>query len=204
MLPGNLVHPVTHGPEENIVGPLHMAIEGKLDDCLGPLDRLQLALEVGVSEFLLGDIGGILHHLEGTSVGIQNRIVAGLDPHFPPTFAEAFVLGGLIPAGPELAPELMVLGAVGGGLIDEHAMVFTPDLLQPVTHRVEEGVVGDQDRAVEVELDDRLGLVDGLDLSPEVGQVLRADFDHPLRHSFGDRRWGPGIPAVAASHWCSR
>ena len=38
---------------------------------LGLADRGDLAFEIGVSEFLLGDVGGILDHFEGLSILIE-------------------------------------------------------------------------------------------------------------------------------------
>ena len=48
-------------------------------------------------------------------------------------------------------------------------MVLALDLVQPVAERLEEVVIGGDDRAVQVELDHRLGLADGGDLALEIG-----------------------------------
>ena len=69
----------------------------------------------------------------------------------------------------EVAPELLVLGAVAVGRLDKHAVMLALDLVQPVAERREEIVVGGDDRAVQVEFDDGLGLADGGDLALVIG-----------------------------------
>ena len=58
------------------------------------------------------------------------------------------------------------------------------DLVQGVAHHAEEVVVGGDDRPVHIELDDRLGLADGRDLTGKVGicQLLLGDFRGELDH----------------------
>ena len=54
------------------------------------------------------------------------------------------------------------------GRLDEQAVVLALDLLQAIAEHLEEILVGGDDGAVEVELDDRLGLVDGVELAAQV------------------------------------
>ena len=111
----------------------------------------------------------IFDDLEGLAVEVEDRVVGGLDPDFLAALADALVFGGLEFAVVEVAPELPVLGAGAVGRLDEQAVMLALDLVQPIAERLEEVVVGGDDRAVHVELDDRLGLADGGDLALVVG-----------------------------------
>gem|GEM_PF-6156746 len=87
-------------------------------------------------------------------------------------------------AARQLFPETGIVrtGHVPG--IGEHGMVPPADLLQGVAHRGKEIVVGRQDVALQVELDDGLGLVDRGELSCEVRreELLRRDVGGELDH----------------------
>src|SRR3546814_9844694 len=73
---------------------------------------------------LLGHVGGVFHHLVGPAAGIHDRVVAGLDPDFAATLADALVLGGVILAAAQLVPEALVFGALHGGRLDEDAVML--------------------------------------------------------------------------------
>ena len=53
---------------------------------------------------------------------------------------------------------------VRSGLVDEHAVALPFDFLQRVTHRLQEDLVGIDDRAVQFEFDHRLRTLDRRDL----------------------------------------
>ena len=81
-------------------------------------------------------------------------------------------------------PELAIASAVALRRLDEHAVVLALDLRQRIAERAEEIGVGGDDRAVHVELDHGLRLVDRRDLASEIGvlQLLRGD----VGREFGD------------------
>ena len=71
-----------------------------------------------------GDVGGVFDDLERLAVGIQDRIVAGLNPDLLAALAEALVLVGVELAASELVPEHPILGALRVGRVDEHAVML--------------------------------------------------------------------------------
>ena len=80
-------------------------------DRLRLADSLDLTLELRVPQLLFGDVGGVLDHLEGIPVEIQDRVVGRLDPDLLAALADALVLGGLILAPVQRLPKLAVLDA---------------------------------------------------------------------------------------------
>ena len=108
-------------------------------------------------------------HLERFSAGVEDRVVARLDPDFSAAFGNTLVLVGIELAAAELFPEQAIFGALPVSRVDEHAVVLALDLLQAVTQRIQEVLIRGQDGAVELELDDRLRLVDRGHLAFEVG-----------------------------------
>ena len=54
------------------------------------------------------DVGGVLDDLEGLAVEVEDRVVGSLDPDFLAALADPLVLGGLVFAVVEVAPELLV------------------------------------------------------------------------------------------------
>ncbi len=70
---------------------------------------------------------------------------------------------------PELFPEARILLALAIVGVDEEPVVPALDLLQPIAHGLEEIVIGRDDRAIEIELDHRIGGADRLELPLEVG-----------------------------------
>ncbi|MNV78922.1 hypothetical protein D3C71_1724470 [compost metagenome] len=71
-------------------------------------------------------------------------------------------------------PQSLPERRIGSGLalvgVDEHAVMPALDFLQGIAHGVEEILIGHQYMTVEIELDDRLGLVDGRNLPVHIGQ----------------------------------
>ena len=95
-----------------------------------------------------------------------------MNPDFLAALADALVFRRLEFAVVEVAPELLVFGAVAVGRLDKHAVMLAFDLVQAVAERLQEILVGGDDRAVEVELDHGLGLVDGGDLAAQIHEFL--------------------------------
>ena len=75
MLALDFVQCVAHSAQEVVVGRDDRAVHVELDHRLGLADRADLSGEVGVAQLLLGDVRGVLDHLEGLAVGIHDRVV---------------------------------------------------------------------------------------------------------------------------------
>lgn len=54
------------------------------------------------------------------------------------------------------------------GWLDEQAVMLAVDFLEGIAERFEEILVGRDDGAIQLKLDDRLRLVDGLDLASKI------------------------------------
>ena len=142
---------------------------------LGELRRLRAKrandpLNLLADADLTGHVGRVFHHLEGLVVEVVTGGVRRLNPHFPPALADALVLGGLVLAAPEPRPEVSIRRAITLAGVDEHPVMLPANLVDGVTEGREEVFVRVQNRSVHRELDDRLRLADGLDLS----RVVRA------------------------------
>jgi hypothetical protein len=128
---------------------------------------------------LRGHVGGVLDDLERLAVHVQDRVVGGLDPDFVVALADALVLAGLVLAVIEVGPERPVFGAFAHLARHEDRVVFAGDLLQPVSHRIQEIPVGRDDGSVHVELDHGLRFADGVHLGKRVARLRIAA---PQRH----------------------
>src|SRR5690606_4996305 len=108
-------------------------------------------------------------HLDRLAVGIEDRVVAGLDPDLAPALAEALKLGGDIFPLAQPLPEAAVVGAGTIGHIAEHAVMPAHDLAQLIADESEKILIGPANRAIEVEFDDGLRPADRGDLRGVVG-----------------------------------
>ncbi|MNT56377.1 hypothetical protein D3C72_1936680 [compost metagenome] len=70
---------------------------------------------------------------------------------------------------PQLLPERRVGHRIALGGAHEHAVMAAQDFIQGITHGIQEILVGHQDMAIKVEFDDRLRLMDGRDLTMQIG-----------------------------------
>ena len=154
--------------EKVLVGIEDSAIEVELDDPHGLADGGQLPFEIRRAELLLSDIGGVFHHLERLAVHVQDGIIGGLDPDFLAALADALVLPGIVFATTELLPELRVFHALAVGRVHKHAVVLALNFVKGVAEGIEEVLIGIQDGAVEIELDDRHGFANSSYLSFKV------------------------------------
>jgi hypothetical protein len=190
MLARDLGERVAHRGEEIVVGGDDGAVEIELDHGLRAGDRRDLAGVLHAADLALGDVGGELDDLGRLVGAVQDRIVRGLDPHFAAALGDALVFGGLIFAAIEPGPERVIVRIVALLRRHEHAVVLACDFVEPVTHRVEEILVGGDDRAVHVELDHRLRLADRNRLRQ---RVARGGTALPQRHKIipfiGGRAW---------------
>ena len=110
---------------------------------------------------MLRDVAGKLDDLERPTGEIEDRVVARLDPDLAIALGYTFELTCLKSAGPEVRPELPVLRTPSVRGIHEHRVVLAADFLEPIAQNLQDVRVGRKDCAVEVELDHRLGAVDG-------------------------------------------
>jgi hypothetical protein len=124
------------------------AVEVELDDRLRAADRGDLAGILHAADFSCGDVGGELDHPARLATAIEDRIIGGLDPDFAATLGDPLVLGGLIFAAVEIGPEPAIFRAIPLAGLDKHGMMLALDLVEPITERVEEILVGGDDRAV--------------------------------------------------------
>ena len=157
------------------------------------LDRHDLAGVLHALDLLRGDVGSELDDADRLAVGIEDRVVGCLDPDLAAALAEPFVLRGLEFAAIELRPEFAIGGAVALGRVDKHAVMLALDLVERVAHRVEKILVGGDDGAVELELDHRLRLADGVRLRERFLQIcIPLKIEHVrLRAGFANETsWG--------------
>ena len=182
MLAFDLSQRVAERREKVLVGSDDGAVEVELDHCLNLADGLELTGGIGVPELAGADVRGELHDFHRLSALIEDRVVAGLNPDFRPSFGDAFVFRRLELALAEIAPELFILGARLVGRLDKQTVVLTLNLIQGVAKRLQEIIVRGDDGAVEFKLDDRLNAVDGGDLT---AQILHVDFRRRVDGTFG-------------------
>ena len=175
----HLAEAVAQRVEKVIVGRDDRAVQVEFNDRLRLVNRLDLTREISGLELLLGDIGGELDDLEQFVVGPDNRVVGGLNPDLFAALAETLELRRLVLTAAERLPELAILGARPVGVVDEDAVVLALDLFQAVTHGVEEVIIGRDDRTVQLELDDGLGLAE---------RLHRVRSFEDMRGEFGDGR----------------
>src|SRR6185437_4756353 len=124
---------------------------------LGHLGEAALQLfDHGLRAPALRDVGAQLHDLEDPALVVEDRVVRSLNPNLAAAPAEPPELPRNNLAGPEPPPEIGVPGALRHAGLDEHPMTLSDDLVEAITHRGEEILVGIENRAVEPELDHRL------------------------------------------------
>ena len=160
----DLIQRVTQGLQKIVVRGKDRAVHLEFDNRLRFADGCDLAHIVCVLQLLHGHVSRKLDHLEGFSVGIQNRVIGSLNPDLLAAFADALVFGRLVFAAIQRRPELAVFAALLVGRLDKHAVVLALDLLEPVTERLEEVVVGIENCTVHVEGDHRLRFANRGDL----------------------------------------
>ena len=142
---------------------------GRRCETLGTLgDGLQNASHVGSRLHLLGDVRRVLDHFKRLALEVEDRVVGRLQPDLVSAFAQTFEFTRRVLAAAKPFPELAILRTLFGRFINEHAVVMAHNLVEPVSHDIQEPVVCRDDRAVQLKLDHRLGLADGLHLTREV------------------------------------
>ena len=154
--PLDLVQRVPHRLQKVAVGGENVAVHIELDHSLGLLDGCQLSSVFGCPITRLGHICGVFDDLEGSTRGIEDRVVARLNPDFAAILGDPFV-GPLVElAECQLLPEQSI--SVGSTVLgrDKHAVVLADDLILRVPGRGEKIVVRTNNRAIQFKLDDCL------------------------------------------------
>ena len=165
----NLTQGVAKGFGEVLVGVEDGAVQRKFDDGLGLADRGQLAFVIGGLLLGSGDVGGVLDHLKGLALQIEDRVVGRLNPDLAAILGEPLVLAHVKLAAAQLGPERLVFGATALARRDKHRVVLALNLIQRIPHHLQKVFVGVEDVAFQVELDHRLRLADGAELTGHIG-----------------------------------
>ena len=133
---------------------------------------------------MFSDVSRILYDLEGLTAGVENRIVARLDPNFATTLRNALILTGVILSTAKLVPEGAIFSARPIGRFTEHGMVLTLQLLQAVPQTAQEVCVGVENLTIWRELNHRLRLIDGGQLAFVISvlQLLCCDVGGVFHH----------------------
>ncbi len=175
---------VAQGLQEQAVGGDHRALHVELHHRLRAVDGRDDAVGLQHAPLALGHVDGVLHHLDRLTGDAQHRHVGRMQPHRMAVRVEPRELAGAVPAGAQVGPEDLVLVAGGERRRAQHAVRLADHLLAGVAQRLQVDVVGREDVAVEVELDHRLGAVDGGDaavvlerLALDLGDI-EGELDH--------------------------
>ena len=161
VLSPDLVQRVAQRGQKILVRLKHAPVKAELDHRLRLADRRHLALVIRRRQLLLGDIGGVFHHLDGLAVLVEHRVVAGLDPDLTPAFADPLVLPRFELAPPEPVPERAIVKTLPLHGIDEHRMMLTADLVQRVAHQGQKIRIRAENPAIKPKLDHSLRAIDG-------------------------------------------
>ena len=140
-------------------------------------------------------VAGKLDHFHQLAAGVGNRIVRSLDDDLLAALADSAIFARQVFAAVEPRPELAILVRIPLAVFDEHAVMTAFDLVQRIAERLQEVVVGGDDRAVHLELDHRLRLADRRE------HVVQ--FDQPV--FLGGIAWtGLGLRTAVAMEWLSK
>ena len=136
MAPDDFLGRVAHHGKEVRIGLQDGAVQRELDHAPRPPDGAHLPFEIRHAQLLGGDVARVFDDFVGLARRVQDWVVGGLNPNLPSAFGNPLVLGDAEHARPQRRPERPV--ALGGavGRIDEHAVVVSGHLLQPVAHQV--------------------------------------------------------------------
>lgn len=150
---------------EVLVGCHHLAGRRELDHRLRAGNGIELAGIFRGLHLGCGDVGCELDDLAGLAVS-EDRVVARLYPDLPSALGEASVAVAVEFAAAEARPELTILLSRHEFRRAEDAMVLSDDFLQTVAERLAEILVGIEDIAGEIELNDCLRFGQGVDDLP--------------------------------------
>ena len=139
-------------------------------------------------DLLLSDVRGEFHDLHHPALVVEDRVVGGGDPDLSALLVASLKLADLGRTPTKVGPKRLVVRTAAVVRIHKHAVMLALNLVQSIAHRAEEVVVGRNDRAVGMKLDDRLNLIDRRHLPREVRvlDLLLGDVGgelHDLQHS---------------------
>ena len=132
------------------------------------------------------DVRRVLDHLVRATRNIVYGGVAGLYPHIVAVFMAATKLTRMVLPAAQHGPKLSVLRFFSVCWVHENSMVLPHHLFGAITHGLQEQRIGLEDGAVEIELDDCLRFINGLQLALTIDIVLFAlrsvlgQLEHPL------------------------
>ncbi|MNT76544.1 hypothetical protein D3C72_2155650 [compost metagenome] len=109
---------------------------------------------------LVGNVGGVLDHFHRPAALVENGVVRRLKPDVPAVAADTAITARVIGALAEFLPEGQIFGGFSFIGVDEHAVVLPQDLVQGITHGIQEILIGHQDMAFQIEFDNGLGFMD--------------------------------------------
>ncbi|MNV20918.1 hypothetical protein D3C71_1118400 [compost metagenome] len=159
---------IAHGFQKQLVGANDGAVEFKFDNRLHFGYRRQLPFGVGLAMLLVGNVGGVLHHLQRLPALIEDGVVGGLQPDIAAVFANTAITSGVVGALPQLVPKRRVFRGFAFSRIDEHGVMLAQHFVQGISHGVQEILIRHQHMALEIEFDHGLGLVNGGYLTVQV------------------------------------
>ncbi len=187
MLANDLVEGVPGGGAEVLVRCDDGAVDLELDDGLGAIESSELGASDEGGLLLEGDVRGDLDDARGASLAVKDRVVGGAQPQLFAGLGDAPELTLLELAVCEGTPEVAVLLGSDELVAAEEAVMLADDLVERVPGGGAKVVVRRDDSAVDLELDDGLGAIEGGDLGAGndggllLGGDVRGDLDDARR-----------------------
>ncbi len=147
---------VAHRGQKIVVCIQDRAIQLEVDDRLRAIDGIYLALQVSGFHLACRDIRRNLDDLRDLSRGVEDRVVGGLNPYFPAVLAKTLKFPRLELSARQFLPESLIFKALPVSGFHKHLVMAARNFLKRIAHRVDEVLVGRQDRAVRCKFDHRL------------------------------------------------
>ncbi len=135
-------------------------------------------------KFDLRHVRRIFDDLVGFAIEVEEGVVGRLNPDFAAVLRHSLELAFDELAVAQPLPMMVILARFGEIGAREHAVMPADDFVPRIAHYRKEGVIGRDDRAVELEFDNRLRAADGADLGAVfVGDDFRlSDVRRELHH----------------------
>ncbi|GJD73893.1 hypothetical protein CFIICLFH_2123 [Methylobacterium goesingense] len=181
----DLFDPVAERRQKVSIGVQDRRVGRELDHRLRPIDGRQLPHRIGDMQFLRGDVGSELYHLDRHPIPVPDRIVGSLDPDLAPALGDALELARAELSAAEIRPKLAIRSSLAFGQVHEQAVMAPHHLVMRVAYRGQEVGVGVQDRAVEGKFDHGLRPLQGFELPVMVDVAhhlcgdIGGEFNHP-------------------------
>ncbi|MNL12804.1 hypothetical protein D3C87_1336820 [compost metagenome] len=152
---------IAHGFQKQLIGADDGAVEFKFDNRLHFGYSRQLPFGVGLAMLLVGNVSGVLHHLQRLPALIEDGVVGGLQPDIAAVFANTAITSGVVGALPQLVPKRRVFRGFALSRVDEHGVMLAQHFVQGISHGVQKILICHQHMALEIEFDHGLRLVNG-------------------------------------------